>query len=369
MRHGLFYVPPRWFGRTAGNRLELSEAVFGHRVVLEGRAAESFVDRGRLDEATRFFARHDPALASLESDLAASAPIPLTRKALLKGTGWGRLFVELTGRCNERCVHCYASAGPEVGEALDWPTIEEVLTDAKSVGFTSIQLTGGDPLVSEHCLAAAKRVRELGFEELEVYTNGLALRGSLYEGLRDLDASFAFSVYSADPEVHDAITQVPGSLARTSEAIARAAGDGLTVRVGIVAMEQNAAGIEATRQHVIGLGVPPHKAAWDSAREVGRGDAFAGESQGAHGGDGDPSNAPPTPRFSGRAAVAYDGTVYPCIFSRGADLGNVRTRRLREILEDDAPIVPQRRLDVVEEKVELSCWECRLRNDFLRGAA
>ncbi len=363
----MIYVPPRWFGRRRGDRLELSEAVLGHEVVLEGRAAKSVVDRGELDEATRFFARHDPALAGFETDLESSPPVPLTRKTLLKGTEWGRLFVELTGRCNERCVHCYASAGPEVGEALDWPTIARVIDQAHGIGFASIQLTGGDPLVSEHCLAAAARVRERGFRELEIYTNGLALRGALYEGLRDLDAHFAFSVYSSDPAVHDAITQVPGSLKRTSEAIRRAAADGLTLRVGIIEMAGNTAGLEATRRYVEGLGVPEDRISSDSSREVGRGDSFAGESQGAHGGRG--GVAAGVPRFVGRAAVAYDGRVHPCIFSRATVLGDVRAQSLSEILEDDTPLSPpSRRLEVFGESASMACWECRLRNQLLGGA-
>src|SRR6187551_1440868 len=159
-----------------------------------------------------------PLLANLAGHVLVP-PEDLTVADLLRGTGFRRIHVELTGRCNERCLHCYSSSSPEVGASLDLATILSIVDDAASLGFPAIQFTGGDPLLSPHLVSAAAHAKVVGFNRIEVYTNGLALRRELLDQLAEFGVTFALSVYSHDPSVHDGITQTPNSLERTLSAI------------------------------------------------------------------------------------------------------------------------------------------------------
>lgn len=47
--------------------------------------------------------------------------------------------------CNQRCLHCHLSAGPERREIMDSETVEAVIAYAAGGGFHTIDITGGAP--------------------------------------------------------------------------------------------------------------------------------------------------------------------------------------------------------------------------------
>ncbi|MBL4849131.1 MAG: radical SAM protein, partial [Planctomycetes bacterium] len=225
--------------------------------------------RGEAPPAPLVFAAVAKSVPGLLDALAEPALEITTTRALERG-GWGLLFVELTARCNERCLHCYVEAGPERSEALDWETIQALLRDAAELGFEIVQLTGGEALLSPHLVEAAALARQLGIPTVEVYTNGVLLDEARYAKLQAEGVSFAFSLYAADPARHDEITRLRGSHARTVKAIRLALAGGSTVRVGVIAVtpedEPHALAAAALARE---LGVP---VSLDVSRSVGRGE-------------------------------------------------------------------------------------------------
>lgn len=313
-----------------------------------------------------------PLLASLGrrggsiARLRGAEALPLTAEAALRLQGFETLFLELTLQCTERCVHCYAAAGPERRERLSRETCLEVLEDAAGLGFRRVQLTGGDALLVPHLEELLTAARALGFEMREVFTNGLLLDEARLASLAERGASFAFSLYAADPAVHDAITRIPGSHARTCDAIRRACARDLEVRVAVVELEQNAGHAEAAVALARSLGASACRAATGHA--VGRGSFWEGR---------DP--APPVEEeaaleepqaqgcareeigFRGVLCVAGDGSVYPCVFNREDRLGRVTERRLRDIVA--APELPAGWVEAAEFLREvrrrLQCSSCQ----------
>jgi MoaA/NifB/PqqE/SkfB family radical SAM enzyme len=277
------------------------------------------------------------------------------------------LFLEVAGRCNERCVHCYADSAPDVRAALDLDACFRVIREGAALGFGRLQLTGGDPLLCPFLSDLAREARSAGFETIEVYTNGLALSDERLDHLAVHGTSFAFSFYSHDPGVHDAITRVPGSQRRTGDAIARVVKRGLQVRVSIVLMEGNAQHGEATTAYLVGLGVPAERIGSDRVRGVGRGALALHELRRApavpriearanHSGA---ESACETLRWPGKLCVAYTGSVYPCIFSRRMELGHVAREPLGRILDR----ARERRATAIDAGAfgdELACFDCRL---------
>ena len=366
------YLAPAWVGIDKDGSIELIDGRDGGELSLTGTLRQAFLEGRFLQEpVAAAMARLNPMIERLFSSLVASDPCALDRYRLLRGAGWSRLFIELTGQCNERCEHCYASSSPDVLASLTESAILGAIDHAKSLGFQIVQLTGGDPLISPNVVPAARHARDIGIMSVEVYTNGLALKGRLFEELRDLNVAFAFSVYGQDPLVHDAVTRVSGSHRRTLEAIERAASAGLEVRAGIIDTGQTGFNLEETIKLTTRMGVPENAIGTDFMREVGRG-TFQQE-KGAEQGGARPPPAPLSARdflefFSGAAAVSYTGEVYPCIFSRNVPLGSVYESTLTEILEDPSPIdmdwnrVYDRAMSF-EDK--LTCWKCRLRAALL----
>lgn len=320
----------------------------GSEVVFEGALAE----HPELAARAAGLPRLERALSEPEE--------PATLRRLLAPEGFGLLFLELTGRCNENCVHCYASSGPEVSASLDRELVFTVLRDAATLGFRSVQLTGGDPLISPVFLEAAQLTSALGLR-LEVYTNGLALREEMVRTLARQHARLAFSVYSADPAAHDAVTQTPGSHARTLRAIALAQEHGLDLRVGVVLSEANAEGLDDTVSFLVAQGIDESKIATTRERSVGRGEHRNQQERLERG----RAHATEPDRL-GKLCVSYEGKVLPCIFDRKTVLGDVRERSLGEILDQEVGSLRfPRHLRPVSE--ELSCQDCQFRRRLLGG--
>ena len=367
-----YFLPDDWILWHSEGLLEATKLSSGDQIRIEG-TPERDVLNGELPASIwDSLARFEPLLGQLRERLQEEELQPLTRETVLRGSGWKQLFVELTAKCNEQCVHCYAESSPARTEALAWLEISKVLEDAKALDFDLVQFTGGDPLISPHCVQAVEFAREVGIPRVEIYTNGLALRGRIYERLRELAPSFAFSFYSHDPETHDAITQTPGSHARTARAIRRAVDDGLNVRVGVISMERNQYDAPKTYEYLLGLGVTGHSIGFDQVRDVGRGDAAPIETDARPAGVHTAGVESARPRnFGGSAAVGYDGTVYPCIFSRHLPLGSIHDTRLEAILRSAEPIASKKRsLLTARERwgEKLSCWECQARSVLLDGS-
>lgn len=345
---------------TTGD-VRVAELGVGRELVATGRVA---------DELRGFFATgaRGPVLVALGEEhpiarVAASlegAPwVPLEPTHALVLDGVHTLFLELTGQCNERCVHCYADAGPEVSSALARPVVERVLEEARALGFDHVQFTGGDPLICGFLPELVERATALGFGSREIYTNGLLLSDALLDRLAPSEPSLAFSFYSYDPETHDRITRTPGSQVRTARAIRRAVERGFRARVSILIMAENAGHLGATIDYVRTLGV--ENVGGGGTVAVGRGDVFATDRR-SLGDDpartSDDGHRPRGESREGKLCVTSEGSVVPCIFNRDERLGNVHERSLAEILAN--PARRPRALRVQGEERELSCPSCRV---------
>lgn len=138
--------------------------------------------------------------------------------------------LELTYDCNHECVMCHKRVEPD-GPALErdeWLLLVEGLARA---GFSSVRLTGGEPLMSPHLTAVAKAVAAAGMS-VYVETNGtLVSDQSVHELAGVPGLTLQFSLYSLAASTHDAITQTAGSHCATIRGIERAQEAGIDVRV------------------------------------------------------------------------------------------------------------------------------------------
>jgi len=305
--------------QTQGGRAELTGAFAASAVaLLDGRAEAADLQRLRAIESSH------PWLHGLHR----SRPLP-DRGLVAAVSPLGMLFVELTARCNERCIHCYAESDPSRTEFLSLAEIRDVLDAAFDLGRPFVQFTGGDPLIHPHLVEAVAHARSLDPSGIEVYTNGLLLNEALIARLVPLAPRLSFSIYADEPAVHDAITCVPGSWRKTLAAMHRARAAGLEIRAGITLMDENLDGAARMqgflRQE---LGLESTDIRFDAVKQTGRG-RQSRHLQQIHTNGGHT----PTDGAAGKLCIAADGSVYPCIFARHTPLGNTRTSTLHAIVQ------------------------------------
>lgn len=85
------------------------------------------------------------------------------------------LELEITRRCNLRCVHCYAEAsGGPFEDEMSLDEIRGMLGDARSIGIRELSLTGGEVLLRPDFLAIVDAAVDLGYA-VRFVTNGTLL--------------------------------------------------------------------------------------------------------------------------------------------------------------------------------------------------
>ncbi|MER7210668.1 radical SAM/SPASM domain-containing protein [Streptosporangium sp. NPDC000239] len=233
-------------------------------------------------------------------------------------TAVARLQLELTGRCQLACLHCYAMSGPTAGHGTMSETAWlRVLDEATTLGVKAVQLIGGEPTLSPAFEPVLRHAVGAGLK-VEVYTNLFHVKERWWE-LFGLDGvSLATSYYSDRPEEHDGMTARTGSHARTTANIRKARARGIRLRAGMVELPTG----EPTegRNNLTLLGVTDIRS--DRLRAIGRtapGSRNASELCGACG--------------KGKAAISPTGDVWPCVMARWMTAGNVLEQPLRGILQ------------------------------------
>jgi MoaA/NifB/PqqE/SkfB family radical SAM enzyme len=225
------------------------------------------------------------------------------------------LLLEITTKCNLKCVHCYADSGPELPltRGMTQERWLEVLREAFAVGCRRVQFIGGEPTLHPDLLRLVGYAKEIGYKVIEVYTNGTVLDDRMLEYFYTHEVNLAFSVYGSIPATHDAVTERPGSFKSTIRNIRRSLELGLSVRATIVRMEQNAHDVEAAEEMLKSMGVK--SVGVDRLRGIGRGNVTLGIE--------DPMLEMCRDCGRGQLAVDSEGNVFPCVFSKYYNLGHV----------------------------------------------
>jgi len=160
--------------------------------------------------------------------------------------------IDLTYRCNERCVHCYLDHDDH-GE-MSTAEIKDLLGDLASAGVLFLTLSGGEILLRKDFFEILEYARALSFC-VKLKTNAILIHASEAHRIRSLSVdSIQVSIYSHRPEVHDAVTKVPGSLQRSLDAIRFLKAQGLKVIIADVLMQQNSQDYPSVRALATELG-------------------------------------------------------------------------------------------------------------------
>jgi AdoMet-dependent heme synthase len=145
--------------------------------------------------------------------------------------------LDVTYRCNERCIHCYLDHDDH-GE-MTTAEICSLLDQLAEAGVFFLTLSGGEVFMRQDFFDIVEYARSLMFC-VKIKTNAFMIREKEARGLRNLMVQdVQVSIYSHRPEVHDAITLLPGSLKRSVTGIRLLRTHGVKVVVANVLMMRN----------------------------------------------------------------------------------------------------------------------------------
>ncbi len=97
------------------------------------------------------------------------------------------LWINITHRCNLRCMHCFRSAGEAMENELTTAEIFGVVDEATSIGCLEIVISGGEPLLRDDALQILDYVKEKDIKSLKLLTNGTFVSREIAEALKEME--------------------------------------------------------------------------------------------------------------------------------------------------------------------------------------
>ncbi len=283
------------------------------------------------------------------------------------------LWLEVTDICNERCIHCYAENGPMRKSIMPVNFAMDIISQGRKENFRKIQFVGGEPFAHRDLWKMVCYAHELGYPEIEIFTNLTLLKADDIKKIKSLGIKIATSLLGPNAEVHDMCTGVFGSFQRWYKNMKVIQAMGIEYRIGVVRMKQNEHFMKdienfLRNEHFLSdneLFEP------DDIRPSGRGK--------------NESLQPSTPldyglyltvnpRFfhgarqynpcwRGEIAVTTNGDVFPCVFSRKLVVGNLKKERLGDVIERLKGSFWRITLDKIEKcrdcEFRYACMDCR----------
>jgi radical SAM protein with 4Fe4S-binding SPASM domain len=148
------------------------------------------------------------------------------------------LQIELTSRCNERCIHCYIPHENKISDIED-ALFYDVLDQCRSMGLLNLTLSGGEPMLHSHFIDYLRKAKEYDFS-INILSNLTLLNDEIVAEMKaNRLSSVQVSLYSMNPMIHDSITKMTGSFEKTKNAILKLIENDIPLQISCPTMKQN----------------------------------------------------------------------------------------------------------------------------------
>ena len=147
---------------------------------------------------------------------------------------------ELTSRCNERCIHCYIpNSKKNAGGDMPLEKVFSLIDEFAELNGLHVTLSGGEVFMHKDIIPIMQHCRKRDMQ-ISILSNLIALKDVQIPFIKAANVSLIqTSLYSMDPEIHDRITTVKGSFAKTKAAIEKLVAADIPVQISCPVMKAN----------------------------------------------------------------------------------------------------------------------------------
>lgn len=254
-------------------------------------------------------------------------------------------WLEVTQRCNMRCVHCYEGKEHfESDSPLSFEKWISILDELYEVGCNSIQFIGGEPTLYNKLPELVDYAYQKGFKSIVIFTNLSNLSEKLLKSIINSGCKIRFSIYGSNAFIHESVTQIKGSFEKLVKNLKILIKNNVKVSPAFIVMKENEDDKDnmCTFLKSINSDLEFEAKQFDEIRKV------YGGNQEKHMVK-NPTCIKKSPGFMtnknyfdnslnkntcwhGKFVISTNGDVYPCEFERTIVYGNVKKQSVKDIL-------------------------------------
>lgn len=148
------------------------------------------------------------------------------------------LHIEITSKCNERCVHCYIPHNNKVSD-IEPDLFYDVLRQCRNMRLLHLTLSGGEPMLHQNFCDFLRKCKEYNFS-VNVLSNLTLLNDEIIKVMKTNPLlGVQVSLYSMNSNIHDEITQMKGSFEKTKNGILKLIDNDIPLQISCPIMKQN----------------------------------------------------------------------------------------------------------------------------------
>lgn len=149
-----------------------------------------------------------------------------------------RVHIDISGKCNENCIHCYIPNNKKCG-VMSLDLFEQILYQCKELNVINLTISGGEPMLNPYLIDFLRQCKQHNFS-VNILSNLTMLSDELLDEFVDNPLiSVQTSLYAMDEQIHDMITRNKGSFKKTLNSIELLHGKNIPMQINCPIMKQN----------------------------------------------------------------------------------------------------------------------------------
>lgn len=149
------------------------------------------------------------------------------------------LSIEVTKKCNLKCINCFAHANEEPHNHMSLNNASEILLEGRKLNYTHLSITGGEPFLWPHIFNFISYAINIGYQYIFINSNGHLLDDKICHHLSSYSANIELSITLNINKVEHDLIRGQGSYDLALEGLKTAINYNIPVSVFAVVNKRN----------------------------------------------------------------------------------------------------------------------------------